>query len=93
MMYAFALVLLAASSTAIDPMSDPNYAKADKKALLKVDVEKDGSVKSCEVLKTSGDSAWDSQMCHILAFNKKLEPTRNEKGRAIRSQRIIPIWQ
>lgn len=93
MLYALSLILLANSATATDPMKDPYYANATKKALLKVDVSKDGSVDSCEVLKTSGDKAWDSRMCYIFAFNQKLKPTRNEKGKAIPSQRIVPVWQ
>ncbi len=93
MFYSLALTLLATSAMAADPMLDPHYANASKKALLKVDVSKDGSVDSCEVLKTSGDAAWDSRMCYILAFNQKLKPTRNDKGKPIASRRIVPVWQ
>jgi hypothetical protein len=93
MIYSLALILLATSAAAPDPVSNTNYANAGKKALLKVDVAKDGSVDSCEVLKTSGDAAWDLKMCNILAFNKKLKPTLNAKGRPIASTRIVPIWQ
>jgi hypothetical protein len=93
MLYVLGLALMAASTNLAGSLNDPNYVNAGKKALLKVDVAKDGTVDSCEVLKTSGDSAWDSQMCRILAFNKKLEPTRNEKGRPMRSHRIVPVWQ
>lgn len=93
MLHVLALALLAAGTNLAGSLKDPNYVNAEKKALLKVDVAKDGTVDSCEVIKTSGDAAWDSQMCRILAFNKKLEPTRNEKGRPMRSHRIVPVWQ
>lgn len=93
MLYVLSLALLAASGNMAGSLKDPNYVNANKKALLKVDVAKDGSVDSCEVIKTSGDEAWDSQMCYIFAFNKKLAPTRNEKGKPMRSHRIVPVWQ
>jgi hypothetical protein len=84
---------MATSTNLAGSLKDPNYVNAEMKAFLKVDVAKDDSVDSCEVIKTSGDAAWDVQMCNIFAFNKKLEPTRNEKGKPMRSHRIVPVWQ
>ena len=93
MLYILGLAIMASGTNLACSLKDPNYVNAEKKALLKVDVAKDGSVDSCEVIKTSGDAAWDMQMCNIFAFNKKLEPTRNEKGKPMRSHRIVPVWQ
>jgi len=93
MLYILGLAIMASGTNLAGSLKDPNYVNAEKKALLKVDVAKDGSVDSCEVIKTSGDAAWDMQMCNIFAFNKKLEPTRNEKGKPMRSHRIVPVWQ
>lgn len=93
MLYILGLAIMASGTNLAGSLKDPNYLNAEKKALLKVDVAKDGSVDSCEVIKTSGDAAWDMQMCNIFAFNKKLEPTRNEKGKPKRSHRIVPVWQ
>lgn len=93
MLYVLGLTIMATSANLVGSLKDPNYVNAEKKALLKVDVAKDGSVDSCEIIKTSGDAAWDLQMCNIFAFNKKLEPTRNEKGKPMRSHRIVPVWQ
>ena len=64
-----------------------------KFTLFKVAVAKDGSVDDCEVIKTSGDTDWDLQMCNVLATTRKLTPTLNAKGKPVRSQRIVPVFQ
>lgn len=68
-------------------------AGATKAAYLKIDVAKDGSVDSCEVVKSSGDVAWDNRMCNIMAFSKTFQPSLNENGRPKRGTRIVPVWQ
>lgn len=100
----FALPLLAlAAPVAATPNETVPLAKsvgemripagATKAAYLKIDVAKDGSVDSCEVVKSSGDAAWDNKMCNIMAFSKTFQPSLNENGRPKRGTRIVPVWQ
>lgn len=67
--------------------------QATKKAYLKIAIDKKGSVNSCEVLRSSGDSEWDAQMCRIMAFNKTFEPIKKANGRPRIGTKIVPVWQ
>lgn len=67
--------------------------QATKKAYLKIAIDKKGAVNSCEVLRSSGDAAWDNKMCNIMAFNKTFEPMRKANGRPRIGTKIVPVWQ
>lgn len=75
------------------PAANDRYANVTRKAELLVDIGKDGTVDSCEVLKPSGDPKWDVKMCASIASNQKFEPSRGANGRAEKSRRVIPVWE
>ncbi len=68
-------------------------AGARLKADVKVNVAKDGSIDSCEVIKPSGDTAFDNMACMYLTRRGKVEPKRNAKGKGVRSVQIVPVWR
>lgn len=69
------------------------YANARLQADVKVDVDKDGSINSCEVIKPSGDRKFDNSACAVLTRTGKLAVMLNERGRPKRSTRMVPVWQ
>lgn len=75
------------------PVGADRYANATRRAELLVYIAKDGSVDTCEVLKPSGDNAWDLKMCTSLASSQKFEPSRGPNGRPQRSRRVVPVWE
>ena len=70
-----------------------DIASAKRKAEVKVQVAKDGSIDSCEVVTPSGDPKFDLTACRFLGQFGKLDIIRNAAGRPIRSTRIVPVWQ
>lgn len=64
-----------------------------KHAELVVNIGKDGSVESCEVIKSSGDAAWDLKMCTAVGVKQKFEPARDRQGRRQISRKVIPVWE
>lgn len=75
------------------PTANDRYANATRKAELLVDIGKDGTVDSCEVLKPSGDPKWDVKMCTSIASYQKFEAARGANGRPEKSRRVVPVWE
>ena len=70
-----------------------DIASAKRKVEVKVQVAKDGSIDSCQVVTPSGDPKFDLTACRFLGQFGKLDVLRNAAGRPIRSTRIVPVWQ
>lgn len=75
------------------PVVADGYANASRKGELLVYVTKDGSVDTCEVLKPSGDKAWDLKMCRLVASSQKFKPTLDFNGRPQKSKHLVPVWE
>lgn len=73
--------------------NDTGMATARRKAEVKVEVARDGSVDSCEVVTSSGDPKFDLTACRFLGQFGRLAVMRNPAGRTVRSTRIVPVWQ
>lgn len=73
--------------------TQPGYDTARLRADVKVDVDKDGSINSCEVISPSGDRKFDNTACAVLTRTGKLDIMLDERGRPKRSTRMVPVWQ
>lgn len=61
---------------------------------FRLTIEPDGSLSRCEVTESSGFSSLDDETCEIMVFNARLNPVRNEDGRAIRAtQNGFIVWR
>lgn len=75
------------------PVANDRYANATRKAELLVDIGKDGTVDGCEVLKSSGEPKWDTEMCISISSSQKFEPSRGADGRTTKSRLVVPVWE
>ena len=64
------------------------------KVSFRLTIEPDGSLGACDVTQSSGFSTLDRETCEIMVNYARLQPVRNEEGRAIRStQDGFIVWR
>jgi protein TonB len=51
----------------------------------RVDVDRDGALRSCEIIKSSGHSQLDQATCELMIQHVKFAPDVNEEGRPLES--------
>jgi periplasmic protein TonB len=66
-----------------DYPEDARAAKKTGRAMFRVQVDKKGSVNSCEIIQSSGHADLDRITCLRIAERALFEPARNAKGRAV----------
>jgi TonB family protein len=61
---------------------------------FRLTIEPTGTIGTCDVTESSGFKALDAETCEIMALYARVQPVRNEEGRAIRAvQNGFIMWK
>src|SRR3954468_9307586 len=52
---------------------------------FRLTIEPTGTIGTCDVIESSGFRALDAETCEIMALYARVQPVRNEEGRAVRA--------
>jgi periplasmic protein TonB len=64
------------------------------KVAFRLTIEPTGTIGTCDVTESSGFKALDAETCEIMALYARVQPVRNDEGRAIRAvQNGFIVWK